>query len=161
MESVIAEQLGKKQVLTFRYFLRASRAGALWAGSIGVEDVTRIQWHKTWDCRVFEHKLQISYVGLLQWKLFYRWSDFSAASGSELAVSSFLSAGYFELLCSIFSCYDIRYVQVTQWLSVHFFFFLVQFCIEEICCVLHVNKDHRSVWHLISVVVEILLLLIV
>lgn len=56
-------------------------------------------------------------------KLFYRWSDFSAASGSQLAVSGFLSAGYFELLCSIFFHYDIRCVQVTQWLSASLFSF--------------------------------------
>lgn len=36
-------------------------------------------------------------------KTFSRWSDFSAVSGSELAVSGFLLVGNFELLWSTFS----------------------------------------------------------
>lgn len=106
MEFVIAEQLRKRKVLTCRYFQRTSRADTSWAGSIGGEDVTRIQWHKTWGCSVSEHILQVSYVGLPQWRIkknSSRWSDFSAASGSELAVSAFLSVGYFELLQITFS----------------------------------------------------------
>lgn len=153
MESVIAEQLGKKQVLTFRYFQQASRAGALWAGSIGVEDVTRIRWHKTWDCRVFKHTLQIICVGLLQ----QRENSFTDGQTSLLPLVQSLQfqVSYQQDILSycevFFFCYDIRYIQVTQWLSASFFFFFffwVQFCIEEICCVLYINKDHRSVWYI-------------
>lgn len=160
MEFVIAEQLRKRKVLTCRYFQWTSRAGTSWAGSIGGEDVTRIQWHKTWGCSVSEHILQMSYVGLPQWRIKQnssRWSDFSAASGSELAVSAFLSVGYFELLQITFSTMTLDVFKLLNDFQ-HPFFCTVLYRRNPSCFTCQQGPQKRMTCF-ISVVAQVLLLL--
>lgn len=78
--------------------------------------VSRVYWRRGCDQNtvIRDLRLQGFWAHTTNWlcwstpvknkeKLFSRWSDFSAASGSELAVSGFLSIGYFELLWSTYS----------------------------------------------------------
>lgn len=97
-------------------------------------------------------------------KLFYRWSDFSAASGSELAVSGFLSAGYFELFCSIFfsamTLDTFKLLNDFQHLYLVFLFTGTVLYRRNLLYFMCQQGSQKCMTYLISVVVEILLLLI-
>lgn len=136
METVIAEQLRKNKLLTFRYLQCTSRGGTLQAESIGGGNVTRLQWSKTWGCRVSEHTCKQAVLVCPceeRGKTLFQMARFLSCFWFRACRFGFPISRVFSSTMKHFFYSHSRYVQVAQRLPATLF--LAECCTEEIHCV--------------------------